>query len=135
MKSPLPNEKEIDELVQFLPRLYADGFSPIKKWRGGEKNNGVITMPWPEYEKDVKDFFHVASKECWCDHQYASKEASKMIESEELIGRASLGELKTMLTFCVRGERFRDGHMAAMVESNKIRRILERLKEMRRANV
>ena len=134
MKSPLPTEKEIDELVQFLSRLYADGFSPTKQWRGGETNNGVMTMPWPEYEKVVNDFFHVASKKCWCDDQYASKETSKMLENEELIGRASLSELKTMLTFCVRGERFCDGHMAAMIESNKIRKILERLREIRVSN-
>jgi hypothetical protein len=39
--------------------------------------------------------------------------------------------LKTMLTYCVRGESFCDGHMAAMIEKNKIRLILERLKEIR----
>lgn len=73
----------------------------------------------------------MTSKECWRDHHYVPEEASKMLENEELIGRASLSELKTMLTFCVRGERFCDGHIAAMIEKNKIRLILERLKEIR----
>ena len=36
-----------------------------------------------------------------------------------------------MLTYCVRGERFSDGHWEAMVESGVIRSILERLQELR----
>lgn len=131
MESPLPNEKEIDELVQFLPWLYADGITLIKQWHGGEEKDGAIKMPWPEYSQEVKSFVHVASKECWRDYNYVPEETSKMLENEELIERASLSELKTMLTFCVRGERFCDGHMAAMIEKNKIRLILERLKEIR----
>ena len=38
-----------------------------------------------------------------------------------------------MLTFCVRGERFCDGHWAAMIEGGQVRRLLERLKEIRDA--
>jgi hypothetical protein len=36
-----------------------------------------------------------------------------------------------MLTFCVRGERFSDGHWAAMIEKGYIRRVLERLNEIK----
>ena len=32
-----------------------------------------------------------------------------------------------MLTFCVRGECFSDGHWAEMIEKGYIRRLLERL--------
>ncbi|MFN8413162.1 MAG: DUF6508 domain-containing protein [Anaerolineales bacterium] len=35
-----------------------------------------------------------------------------------------------MLTFCVRGERFSDGHWGAMIEEGYIRRLLERLIEI-----
>ena len=36
-----------------------------------------------------------------------------------------------MLTFCVRGERFCDGHWAAMIEGGQVRRLLERLAELK----
>jgi hypothetical protein len=36
-----------------------------------------------------------------------------------------------MLTFCVRGERFSDGHWEEMIEKGYIRRILERLNEIK----
>jgi hypothetical protein len=54
-----------------------------------------------------------------------------MLRDEELVRTASLAQIKTMLTFCVRGERFSDGHWGAMVEKGYIRRILERLNEIK----
>ena len=44
---------------------------------------------------------------------------------------ASLAQIKTMLTFCVRGERFSDGHWGAMIAKVHIRRLLERLNEIK----
>jgi hypothetical protein len=35
-----------------------------------------------------------------------------------------------MLTFCIRGERFCDGHVASVIESGKMKSILMRLKVM-----
>jgi len=54
-----------------------------------------------------------------------------MVHSDEAIAAASLAEIKTMLTFCVRGERFCDGHWGAMVSKGRIGAILRRL-EFRR---
>ena len=50
-----------------------------------------------------------------------------MIKDESLIQSASIPQIKTMLTFCVRGERFSDGHWAEMIEKGYILRLLERL--------
>jgi hypothetical protein len=36
-----------------------------------------------------------------------------------------------MLTFCVRGERFSDGHWAAVIGQRYISRLLERLNEIK----
>jgi len=54
-----------------------------------------------------------------------------MLRDENLVKTASLFQIKTMLTFCVRGERFSDGHWAAMIEKGYIRRLLERLNEIK----
>jgi len=54
-----------------------------------------------------------------------------MIKDEALIRTASLSQIKTMLTFCLRGERFSDGHWAQMIEKGHIRRLLERLNEIK----
>ena len=132
MRSKPPSLREIDELLAFLPRLTAEEFAPIREWGGGEKQaDGAYVMPWPRYEKVVKEFFEAASHECWSDYNYDIEQAGSMLEDEQRVRRASLDEIKTMLTFCVRGERFCDGHWAAMIEGGEGRRLLERLREIR----
>jgi hypothetical protein len=128
MKTQQPTPQDIDELVSYLPRLYADGFTPIAKWEGGDKDqDGVITLSWPVYEDVVKEFYQVAAMECWCDYGYDPAEAGEMLRSEVAVSDADMDQIKTMLTFCVRGERFCDGHWGAMIEEGHLRRLLQRL--------
>jgi hypothetical protein len=54
-----------------------------------------------------------------------------MLKDEDLIKSAFLSQIKTMLTFCVRDERFSDGHWGEMIEQGYIRRLLERLIEIK----
>jgi hypothetical protein len=50
-----------------------------------------------------------------------------MLQDENLIKNATIENIKTMFTFCVRGERFCDGLRAGMLENGKIIAILKRL--------
>lgn len=119
-------------MTSFLPRLYAEGFSPVKHWSGGEKRkDGSITMPYPEYDPLVDEFFRAVSGGGWLDYEYNPEQAYQMLKDEDLIKTASLSQIKTMLTFCVRGERFSDGHWGQMIEGGTIRRLLERLNEIK----
>jgi hypothetical protein len=131
-KSRLPTLHEIEELTAYLPRLYADGFSPVTKWEGGvRQRDRSITLPYPEYSGLVEEFFRVAANEFWLDYDYSPEQAGNMLRDENFIKTASLSEVKTMLTFCVRGERFSDGHWEQMIEQGYIRRLLERLNEIK----
>jgi hypothetical protein len=132
MMTRLPTAAEIEKLVAFLPRLSADGFTPIKRWGGGTKReDGTLIMPWPEYDDAVDGFFRAASAECWCDRNYDPAEAARMLDNAELVAGADLAQIRTMLTYCVRGERFCDGHWGAMVEDGHVARLLERLAVLR----
>ncbi len=131
MNTPMPTREQIEELVSYLPRLYAKEFPPIKKWHGGMKDNeDVIIMPRSEYDQVVQQFFQAVSAECWTDMDYLNKESGKMLQNEDAIKYADINQLKAMLTYCVREERFCLGHWASMIESGKIRLILERLAEL-----
>jgi len=126
-----PAISEINELIAFLPLLYAEGFKPVNLWHGGrQEGTNVFTMPFPEYDPVVEEFFQAAGKECWCDHGYDPTEAGQMIRDAEFVKNSSLDQVKTMLTYCVRGERFCDGHWGEMVESGTIRNLIERLAEL-----
>jgi hypothetical protein len=128
LKTRIPSLQEIQELVAFLPLLLDEGFAPVRKWHGGEKDqDGVITMPYPEYQPVVNDFFRVASDECWIDYDYLSKSAGQMLDDEDSVKTADLDQIKTMLTFCARGERFCTGHWGAVIENGLVCRLLQRL--------
>ena len=129
--NPIPTLQDIEELTAFLPRLYAQGFSPILKWEGGEKRrDGSFTVPYPTYDPVVEEFFN-AVRGVWIDYEYNPELAYQMLRDEQAVRNASLSQIKSMLTFCVRGERFSDGHWSAMIENGYIRRLLERLDEIR----
>lgn len=136
METRQPTLREIEELVSFLPRLYADGFTPVKSWGGGDDaEDGVVFMPFPEYDETVREFFRMVSREVWSDYDYDPGDAGRMIESENFIESADLAQIKTMLTYCARGERFCEGHWEAMIKGGYIRRLLLRLEELRSAIV
>jgi hypothetical protein len=131
MKARRPTAREIERLLAFLPRLSADGFAPIREWGGGEKTaDGGFVMPWPVYDRVVKEFFEAAGQACWNDAGYVPIEAGRLLEDESFVRRASVDEIRTMLTYCVRGERFSEGHWGAMIEQGHVRRLLERLAEL-----
>jgi len=48
----------------------------------------------------------------------------------EAINNASIENIRTMLTCCVRGERFCAGHWASALESGQIVALLRRLKQI-----
>lgn len=132
MKTQQPTPREIDELVSYLPKLYAEGFKPASKWGGGTKDeNGVIAMGYPVYEDLIREFFDVAAKGCWCHPDYLSMDAGEMLRDKSAMRIADIHQIKAMLTWCVRGERFCGGHWEAMIEEGHIRRLLERLVELR----
>ena len=131
-KTKPPTLEEIEKLTAFLPRLYSEGFSPIENWGGGEKQkDGSISLPYPNYNPIVEEFFRLVSSEGWLDYEYSPEQAYEMLKDDNGVITASLSQIKTLLTFCVRGERFSDGHWGAMIEQGYIRRLLERLNEIR----
>jgi hypothetical protein len=126
-REPITREK-IEELLKFLPVLNTPGRQFVKQWAGGTRTeSGAITLPHPVYADDVLEFFRLASQPCWSDYEYEPRTASRMVEDDSFIERATLEEVKTMLTYCVRGERFCDGYWEAVLRSGKITAILQRL--------
>ena len=118
---------QIAELTHFLPRFEQPGRTFIE-WRGGEKgSDGTRTLPYPTYPTDVTEFFRVAGQSWWCDYNYEPATAAAMLDDATVMATASIDQIKTMLTYCVRGERFADGHWGEMLASGRITALLKRL--------
>ncbi len=120
----------IDELIRFLPEFERPGRRFTEKW-DSESKDGAVELPYPVYSPDVTEFFAFASQEWWCDFNYVPATAGEMIENDEIIRTATIDQLKTLLTYCVRGERFCDGHWATVLETGRVQAILRRPRELR----
>ena len=74
-KTHLPTLQDIEESTTVCPRLYAEEFSPILRWDGGDKlKDGSCSMHYPVYSKVVEEFFE-AVRVAWIDYQYDSEQA------------------------------------------------------------
>jgi hypothetical protein len=135
-KHSSPNQSEIEELVSFLPKLRSLKGKYTIKNAGIEKgSDGVHMLVGPEYVPVVIKFFDTAAKPCWSDYDYDPQRTAKMFEKKSVINNASLDQIRTMLTWCVRGERFCDGHWAAVLSSGRIFDLLERLPKIQKDQV
>jgi hypothetical protein len=124
--------ERIDELLQYLPRFAAPGRTFVQRWSGGEPApDGAVSMPHPVYDDDVLEFFGLAAQPWWSDHGYVAAQADRMLQDDGLVERATLAEIKTMLTHCVRGERFCDGHWERLLTSGRVTALLRRLAVLR----
>jgi hypothetical protein len=122
----------IDELLRFLPLFDVPQRKYVKAWAGGEVTpDGAITIPFPEYCDDVLEFFRLAGRACWSDSEYDPREARTMLSNDQFISTCSLNDIKTLLTYCVRGERFSDGHWASVLKTGRVIAILRRLAVLR----
>jgi hypothetical protein len=123
--------EDIDALLEFLPLFERPG-REFAKWGGLEKNaDGSLSFPFPIYDEDVNEFFNLVGQRGWIDVGYKPEDAARMLADEEFIEQASLEQVRTMLTYCVRGERFCDGHRESLLVGGKIVALLRRLETIR----
>ncbi len=134
MNDDIITKAQIDGLLGFLPLFEVPGRRFVQTWAGGEETpDGAITVPFPEYCDDVLAFFWRAGQPCWSDFDYDPRTAHAMLSDDAFITACTLEEIKTMLTYCVRGERFADGHWERMLKEGRIAAILRRLMVLRDA--
>lgn len=135
MPEPQPTARDFEELVAFLPRLYGRGARPVGKWITDRRTaDGKPALPRYEYSETVESFFDTISKQgCWLDPDYDPEEDQRLLMNESAVGRATMPEIRRLLTLVVRGERFCDGWWASMIKEGHVRRLLERLADIRLA--
>lgn len=133
METINPTLEDFEEIIAFYPTLNRRDFDPIIEWKGGEQIEGNVNfMRWPIYDPVVKEFLSVASKECWRDNHFNQYVMSRMITSEVVVQCADLSQIKQILSFCVRGDKFMSqGYMGTMIKDGHISRLLQRLDKLK----
>ena len=124
--------KEIDKLLSFLPKISSEEFQPVKEWLGDEEfEERTFTFPFPQYDRTVNEFFEIVWQRFW-QEDFDPKEVRGILEDTKQIQDINLDQIKSILTYFARGERFCDGLKASAFEDGHIRRLLERLAEIRK---
>ena len=121
---------QIDELTACLPTVFGEGTEPFVTEPNWEASD-VIVLSGPKYSEGVRNLFFIAASEQWQDPDYISKGAEVMLGNPETIANASIDDIRTMLTHCVRGERFASGYRERVLKGGQILQILERLVVLR----
>lgn len=123
-ESPLPTPAQVDELLAYLAQLYPHGVAiePSEVRPGSE---------WPVYFEVVKAFYAELASDCWTDFNYSIEASHQRVRDPAYIARANFKQLRSLLTYCNRGERFCDGHWGAMIKQGNVRNLLERLAQLR----
>lgn len=130
-RSELTPER-MDALLEHLPILRGVAHEPAERWEGGQKlPDGSLTLPYPVYRAEVLRFFEEAAEPWWTDYAYSPHAAAAMLDDPSAVTCASLDQIRSMLTYCLRGERFCDGHWESLIRSGKLTSLLERLAQLR----
>ena len=122
MKETLPTKNDIKELTDFLPLIYNDEIKLYKT----DQNGDMLTGGYYIYHPSVYTFFELVSQQHWQDYNYVDNFSNQMIKPG-IIEKASMNEIKTILTWCVRKERFHKGQWISVIEDELIKRVLKRL--------
>lgn len=126
-----PDACQIQQLLDYLPRLYAPGFAPVRAWEGAERlPDGSLSLGWPDYDPLVREFFHLLACDPWADTGYQPARARALLDDATSLARAELAQVREALTLCMRSERFGAGSWADAISSGAIRRLLQRLAQM-----
>lgn len=124
MQSPLPTAAQIDALLALWPAVQA----LREPWLPSEGAGH-----WPSYHPAVWAFFSEAGRPWWSDYGYVPSEQGPRLQDPGFVAGASLSELRSLLTFCVRSERFGDGAWGALVCHGRLAPVMERLAALRAA--
>lgn len=135
--APENNPLPFDQLLGFLPQLeqlsaadiYVDpDRSPAPS--NDDQGRPVVRIIY-EYNPVIESFFAALSQECWMDPSYDPGAAGRLGARLDRVAQADLDELKPVLTWMVRGERFCWGHWGGVVDSGLAVAVLRRLQELR----
>lgn len=92
-------------------------------WGGGKANkDGVITMPWPDYDPRVWKALVTAYQVIGPDYSYLDHHpAIASVAACALTPE----QLSTRLTWMIRGERFSDGYVDKLIQNGQLLEALQ----------
>ncbi|MFZ3578981.1 ADP-ribosylglycohydrolase family protein [Virgibacillus sp. DJP39] len=126
---------DIEKLCNYIPYFEVATKESVCEWSGGEKQEeNVYTMPYPVYEKTLKEFIGAVYSTNLMHHDYVKATEELAIENSQelmnIIETANFDTLRAILTNYVRQERFSDGLWANATGEKTFLQILKRFQQL-----
>lgn len=115
--------KDLNELLALEPYLRPNGFENLADREENE------TRYYPPYPQKVEEFINLVIRR-WCVPNYDPDIHGRMLVDDEIIASASLEQIRSMLTFCIRSERFGEGNLGALIAEGRVAALLSRLTQL-----
>lgn len=129
------DRRVIDRLEEFLPFLrVVEEMEPSVGESLSRKSDDPevdFTIRGVRYPDQVHELSRVLRESDWMHPDYLETDVSGYREHPERIAHASLPTLQRLLTAFERGERINPGFRAGVLDRGFVRRIVERLVELR----
>ncbi len=127
--APRPSAADIEALLAYLPYFERAEGGEVAVWTDShaDPNSGALTCGYPVYSAEVHAFIRLLDQPCWRDPHYQPAVAGRWLEDESAVAAATLPQIRAMLTYTMRGERFCDGHWAGLARRGRVARLLRRL--------
>ena len=123
----VPTQEQIDKVTAYLEnfRDTEQEFMENKK-----DSRGLTLKNSYQYRQDVREFFALLNENEWDYLDYLSPEIRDYIKYPDKIQFATLKQIKGILTYCLKGERYVEGHRNVMLKRGVIQEALKRLKNL-----
>ncbi len=115
MEEASPND-EVKKMIAALEKLNAVPHDQIASWENG----------YPDYHPDVRAFFQQMSS-FWNDYDYVQSMDALNLDDAATY---DLAQIKTVLTWVTRGERFHDGLRQQVIQSDLFVTLQKRLTQL-----
>jgi hypothetical protein len=123
-RSMQPTIEDARALTAFMPLLRDEKNESIVEWKLGEG------FPHAIYDSWVDDLVNETARDCWSHAKYDPSRASEMIENDSIVRSATLDQIKQMLTYFVRAERFCDGVQGSLIRRGRMAAVMNRLQQL-----
>jgi hypothetical protein len=116
-------------MLPAIERIQANPY----EWRGGEtRADGSMQMHYVEYAPEVAALISaVYARNISIAYDWGAwQDEARSFLDANVVARASLDEVRRLLTLHVRKDRFVEGHLGGMVECGHVAALLRRLREL-----
>ena len=129
-----PTRTAMDTLLTCLPDFENPSFESGSWHQPCERGQESTTLPSYQFDEILESFVSACHKHGWITSAAWpawQKSAERLMGDKTALAVADAQTIRKLITFHIRKERFREGHLAAMFQVGHIVSLLRRLAEIR----